>query len=412
MDSPELADVFLHEVVRHRGLPSSIVSDRDAKFMCSFWSNLCAAMEIKQRPSAPFHPQTNGQSERTNQTLKQILRTLSIAALRRNPQEPVSWIRFIDLVEIAINSAPLAGTELSPFYLNLGYHPTFFFDLPFTARNIPLDLEPAERPIGQFLHQLRQDWHQVKTVLLRDRMRALEQGNRRRAHYQFHVGQDVLVNQRRHHREQLGPIGPLLPQSAGPFRIRRQITANTFELAIPVALAPRMRPVFHASELIPYETRVLEPLVDVPPHDQAQHNSELLEQDEEEILQALQLLRRPDTRLTALPAREPGTDDPAEWFSLQAVTTQKLLPRSGLQHQNVRFHPTIRVAYLPAKLPFTPDNTLLREQDEGLVLSALLATSPAVGPTMHNTALHHIQPLAPLHELQLPPPPYLHRKKR
>jgi hypothetical protein len=237
-------------------------------------------------------------------------------------------------------------------------------------------------------------------------MRALEQGNRRRANYQFHVGQDVLVNQRRHHREQLGPIGPLLPQAAGPFRIRRQITANTFELDIPAALAPRMRPVFHASELIPYETRVLEPLVDVPPHDQAQHNTELLVQDEDEISQALQLLRRPDTSLVALPVRESGLDDPAEWFSLQAVTTHKLLPRADLPHQKVRFHPTIRVAYLPEKLPFTPDNTLLREQDEGLVLSALLATSPTTGPILHDTTRHSTPPLALLYDYPSHPPAF------
>ena len=123
-----------------------------------------------------------------------------------------------------------------------------------------------------------------------------------------------MVNQRRHHREQLGPIGPLLPQSAGPFCIRRQITANTFELDIPVALAPRMRPVFHASELIPYETRVLEPLVDVPPHDQAQHNAELLEDGEDEFLRALQLLRRPDARLVALPVRDAEIATPLNGF--------------------------------------------------------------------------------------------------
>ena len=41
-----------------------------------------------------------------------------------------NWLRLLDMVEIAINNAPIANTELSPFHLNLGYHPHFWFDVP------------------------------------------------------------------------------------------------------------------------------------------------------------------------------------------------------------------------------------------------------------------------------------------
>ena len=41
-----------------------------------------------------------------------------------------NWLRLLDMVEIAINNAPIANTELSPFYLNLGYHPHFWLDVP------------------------------------------------------------------------------------------------------------------------------------------------------------------------------------------------------------------------------------------------------------------------------------------
>ena len=83
----QLAEVFLHEVVRHRGLPSSIISDRDNRFRSEFLESLCLLMGIKRRMSSPFHPQTNGQAERTNQTMKQVLRTMVLAKLSQNPQQ-------------------------------------------------------------------------------------------------------------------------------------------------------------------------------------------------------------------------------------------------------------------------------------------------------------------------------------
>ena len=71
------------------------------------------------RRSSPYHPPANGQAERTNQTLKQVLRTLLLS------QEETRWPDIIVLAEIAINGAPIANTEYSPFYHSFGYHPVF-----------------------------------------------------------------------------------------------------------------------------------------------------------------------------------------------------------------------------------------------------------------------------------------------
>ena len=109
-------------MVRERGLPASIISDRDVKFTSRFWRALCELMEIKTRMTSPFHPQANGAAERTNQTMKQVLRTIVLAKLQQpsaaapgnSPQTP-NWLRLLTLVEIAINNAPIAYTELSPY---------------------------------------------------------------------------------------------------------------------------------------------------------------------------------------------------------------------------------------------------------------------------------------------------------
>ncbi len=59
INAPGLEEVILHEVVRHHGLPDSIMSDRGSVFTSKFWLSLCYFFGIKQRLSTAFHPQTD-----------------------------------------------------------------------------------------------------------------------------------------------------------------------------------------------------------------------------------------------------------------------------------------------------------------------------------------------------------------
>ena len=70
----DVADTFLREVWRLDGLPSEIISDMDAKFSGEFWESLCKALGIKRRMSTAYHPQTDGQTERSNEVLEGYLR--------------------------------------------------------------------------------------------------------------------------------------------------------------------------------------------------------------------------------------------------------------------------------------------------------------------------------------------------
>ena len=107
---------------------------------------------------------------------------------------------------------------------------------------------------------MRADWDLVYSALYHEHARAETFGNRKRADYQFKVGQDILINQRKHHRNLLDPVGPLTAKTVGPFKIKEQITQNTFEIDIPPVIRNKMRPVFHSSQLIPLETRDLDPV--------------------------------------------------------------------------------------------------------------------------------------------------------
>ena len=118
-----------------------------------------------------------------------------------------------------------------------------------------------------WIAKMRADWDLVYRALYHKQARAETFGNRNRADYQFKVGQDIMINQRKHHRNQLGPLGPLIAKAVGPFKIKKQITQNTFEIDIPPAIRKKMRPVFHYRELIPFETRDLDSVGFLPPRE-------------------------------------------------------------------------------------------------------------------------------------------------
>jgi len=70
-----VADTFLPEVWKLHGLPTEIISDMDAMFSGEFWESLCKMLGVKRPMSTVYQPQTDGQTERTNQVLEGYLRT-------------------------------------------------------------------------------------------------------------------------------------------------------------------------------------------------------------------------------------------------------------------------------------------------------------------------------------------------
>ena len=74
IDAIKLAEVFVNNIVRLHGIPKSIISDRDPRFVSAFWKELFTNIDTNLRFSTANHPQTDGQTERTNRTLEQYLR--------------------------------------------------------------------------------------------------------------------------------------------------------------------------------------------------------------------------------------------------------------------------------------------------------------------------------------------------
>ena len=97
-DAVHIADLFFQEIIRLHGMPSTIVSDRDAKILSHFWRTLWNKLGTKLLFSITCHPQTDGQTEVVNRTLSTMLR----AILKRNLK---MWEQCLPHVEFAYNRA-------------------------------------------------------------------------------------------------------------------------------------------------------------------------------------------------------------------------------------------------------------------------------------------------------------------
>ena len=115
IDAPGLAEVIIDVVVRHHGLPDSIVTNWGSFFISKFWSLLCYFLGIKRRLSMIFYSKTDGQIERQNSMMEAYLR--AFVNFEQN-----DWAWLLSMAEFAYNNAKNASTGFTPFELNCGYH--------------------------------------------------------------------------------------------------------------------------------------------------------------------------------------------------------------------------------------------------------------------------------------------------
>ena len=114
----ETAQVYWSYVGKLHGIPKSIVSDRDPRFVSRFWQEFWRLLGRKLRISTTHHPQMDGQIEAVNRVVEMTLR----CTLHAN-QEPHHWEKYLSMAEFTINNTPSQATGYTPFYLNYGYHP-------------------------------------------------------------------------------------------------------------------------------------------------------------------------------------------------------------------------------------------------------------------------------------------------
>jgi hypothetical protein len=226
----DTARMLLHYVVKYHGIPRSIISDRDPKLMSRIWDEFTALLDIKQCHTSGYYLQANGLAERTNQTLRQILR---VAA-----QKHISWIEALDTAEMAINNANHHSSEYSPYYLNLGYHPCLFPDVYSEASPENIRTETIE----SFAERMNTLWNNARAIAQTAQDTGIDQANRHRVERQFKVDDWVLVSVFPKLRKSLSVSGPFAARWVGPFRVTRVIAKYTYTLDLPESVPSRATP--------------------------------------------------------------------------------------------------------------------------------------------------------------------------
>lgn len=112
----EVARLFIDHIWRHHGMPESIISDRDSKFVSGFWGQVFETVGTKLKMTVAYRAQGDGQKERMNRTLEEYLRCFV------SPHQD-DWDVHLANAEFAINAAVNNSIKMSPFEADLGYIP-------------------------------------------------------------------------------------------------------------------------------------------------------------------------------------------------------------------------------------------------------------------------------------------------
>ncbi|KAJ0434684.1 putative nucleotidyltransferase, Ribonuclease H [Helianthus annuus] len=229
-----LADVYLKEVVSRHGVPTSIISDRDARFTSELWQAMHKSFGSRLDMSTAYHPQTDGQSERTIQTLEDMLRACVIDFGN-------GWEKHLPLVEFSYNNSYHTSIQAAPFEALYGRKcrsPLCWAEVGDSQITGPEIVVDATEKIAQIRQRM---------AAARDRQKAY--ADKRRKPLEFEVGDRVLLKVSPWKGVvRFGKRGKLNPRYVGPFEIIEKIGKVAYKLNLPAELGA-VHNVFHVSNL-------------------------------------------------------------------------------------------------------------------------------------------------------------------
>src|SRR5215212_1590244 len=123
----DITRLFFEKIVSRFRMPESLIFDRDPRFTSKFWKSLWEYCQTKLALSTAYHPQTDGQTERANRTLQQVI--WSSVNYHRN-----NWDEYLSAVEFAINNTYQESTKTTPYMLMYGVQPRMPIDRKITVK--------------------------------------------------------------------------------------------------------------------------------------------------------------------------------------------------------------------------------------------------------------------------------------
>lgn len=231
----DAATKYIKDVFKHHGTPRQIITDRGPQFASKYLHAIYKKLGIKPTMSIAFHPQTDGQTERWNQEIKQYLRMFI-------DYRQTDWAKHLPIAEFALNNRAHSTTGYSPFFLLYGHHPLLHCDTnPFTT------IPAADERIKE-LHKIQQDVE----VALKSTTKKMK------FFYDKHVnnipdlqpGVKVWLEATNLNIKQ--PSQKLYHKQLGPFTIKQQLSKLNYKLNPPSNM--KIHPVFHVNLLTPIKT--------------------------------------------------------------------------------------------------------------------------------------------------------------
>jgi hypothetical protein len=230
------AAIFFEQVVRHHGLPASIVSDRDTRFTSDFWQSLWARFGTRLQMSSSYHPQSNGQTESMNKTMKTMIKCYVNDHMD-------DWDEHLIEMEMAINNAVQDSTGFSPFYLNSGQDPR----LPLSAAAEEDESESKEVEVkeseNEWADRLKANLEEAKIAMEAAQEAQRRQADKGRKRVSYKVGDMVLFDTK----DLPAYRRKLRANYIGPFKVVRVKGELSVELELPPAL--QINPVVHVEKL-------------------------------------------------------------------------------------------------------------------------------------------------------------------
>ncbi|GKC19521.1 reverse transcriptase domain-containing protein [Tanacetum coccineum] len=234
-DSTEkLMRLYMKEIVARHGIPVSIISDRDSHFTSRVWQSLHKALGTQLDLSTAYHPQTDGQSERTIQTLEDMLRACVIDFGN-------GWDRHLPLVEFSYNNSYHTSIKAAPFEALYGRK----------CRSPVCWAEVGEAQLTgpEIIHETTEKIFKIRDRMQAARDRQKSYADKRRRPLEFEVGDKVMLKVAPWKGVmRFGKRGKLNPRYIGPFRIIERIGPVAYRLELPQELS-RVHNVFHVCNL-------------------------------------------------------------------------------------------------------------------------------------------------------------------
>ncbi|GJV23964.1 putative reverse transcriptase domain-containing protein [Tanacetum coccineum] len=230
----KLARLYLKEVVTRHGMLVLIICDLDPRFTSNFWRSFQKAMGTRLDMSTAYHPETDGQSERTIQTLEDMLRACVIDFGN-------GWEGHLPLIEFSYNNSYHASIKAAPFEALYGRK----------CRSPVCWAEVGDARLTgpELVHETTEKIVQIKQRMQAARDRQKSYADVRRKPLEFQVGDRVMLKVSPWKGVvRFGKRGKLNPRYIGPFKVLAKVGTVAYRLELPQQLS-RVHSTFHVSNL-------------------------------------------------------------------------------------------------------------------------------------------------------------------